>query len=43
VFIVDRDVILDFSVFSPLLVVDTGATDCLERLVSRAVLVGSFR
>jgi len=35
VFIVDRDIVLDFSVFSPFLVVSTSATDCLERLVSK--------
>ena len=33
-FIVDRNIILDFSVFSPFLVVSTSATDCLERPVS---------
>ena len=31
-FIVDRNIILDFSVFSPFLVVSTSATDCLKRL-----------
>ena len=33
-FIVDSDIILDSFVFSPVLVVSTSATDCLERLVS---------
>jgi len=33
--IVDRDIILGFSVFSPFLVVSTSATDRLERLVSK--------
>ena len=34
VFIVDRDFVLDFSVFSLFLVVSTSATDCLGRLIS---------
>ena len=33
-FIVDRDIILDFCVFF-FLVVSSSATDCLERLVSK--------
>ena len=31
---VDRDIILDFFLFSPFLVVSTNATDCMERLVT---------
>jgi len=34
VFIVDRDTIRGFSVFSVFLSVSTSATDCLERLTS---------
>jgi len=34
VFIVDRDIMLDFSEFTSFLFVSTSATDCLERLVS---------
>ena len=41
-FIVDRDIIVEFSVFSPFLVVNrvgTSATDCLERLVSEITCI----
>ena len=39
--ILDRDIILDFSVFSHLLVVSASATDCLDRLVSEMTYIVS--
>jgi len=41
VFIVDRDIILDFSVFSPFLVVSASAADCLEILDSKVTYYAS--
>jgi len=42
VFIVDRDSILDFSLFTPFLLVNTSTTDCLEKLVKKTYYVSSL-